>query len=177
MKKLVSKPTKKKVNAFLLWLGLGFLALTLFIPLFPVTAVAVGGTPNVWQTVHEFFTDIKTNLNDNMWLYAFMSGLLVLAYILLFKTPGVVKSGLKGKDEKGIKTILLWLIIAFVGLVVAVPYLPVTAVAVGANPTIYQTVHGFFVDISNHMSANYQIYGASILMLGGLYYFLVLKKK
>jgi hypothetical protein len=177
MKKLVSKSTRKTVNTFLLWLGLGFLALTLFLPLFPVTAVAEGGTANVYQTIHGFFTDVKTNFNENMWLYAFVGALLVGAYYLIFKTPGLVKLGIKSKDEKGIKQILLWAVILFVGMVVIVPLFPVTAVAVGANPTVWQAVHGFFNDIFVHLQSNYQIYGASILVLGAAYYFLVLKKK
>lgn len=177
MKKLVSKSTRKTVNAFLLWLGLGFLALTLFLPLFPVTAVAEGGTANVYQTIHGFFSDVKINFNENMWLYAFIGGLLIAAYYLLYKTPGLVKLGIKSKDEKGIKQILLWAVILFVAMVVVVPLFPVTAVAEGANPTVVQMVHGFFNDIFVHLQSNYQIYGASILVLGAVYYFLVLKKK
>jgi ABC-type sulfate transport system permease subunit len=177
MKNLVSKSTQSRVNKILIWLGLGFLALMLFVPLFPVTAVAEGANPNVYQLVHQFFSDVKQNFNDNMWLYAFIGALLVAAYKLIYKTPGLVKLGIKSKDEKGIKQVLLWAVILFVALVVAVPLFPVTAVAEGANPTAWQIGHAFFTDIFVHLQANYQIYGASLLVLGAAYYFLVLKNK
>lgn len=176
-KRFVSKQTQSKVKHWLLWLGLGFLALTLFLPLFPVTEVASGATANVYQIVHGFFSDVKTNLGENMWLYAFMGLLLVAAYYLLYKTPGLVKLGLKSKDEKGIKQVLLWGVALFSIMVVVVPLLPIPVAAEGADPTALQLFVKFFADIFTHLQSNYQIYGASILIIGALYYFLVLKKK
>ena len=166
------KWTLKKV---LVWGLIGFILGVLLVPLLPVNAVAVGETANLYQQVHDFFSDVNSDFTTNIYLYVVLAAILSGAYLLMYRIPAG-KLGGKVKYQADAKGILYLAATLFTVMIVAVPLFPVTAVAVGETANMYQNFHAFFSDIKTHLSGNLNLYFGSVGLIVFLYWFFFKKK-
>ncbi|MEM3713498.1 MAG: hypothetical protein QXF82_00960 [Nitrososphaeria archaeon] len=81
----MSKKQKKQLLKGVLFLTIAFIALVIFMPMFPVEAVEVGASPTLWQNVHKWFSDVNTFFVDTWGLFLIMIGIAFGGYYYIKK--------------------------------------------------------------------------------------------
>lgn len=79
------------------------------------------------------------------------------------------------KQKKDFMKVLLFLVVAFIALVIFIPMFSVEAVELGADPTFWQNVHGWFADVKEFFVDTWGVLMLVIVIALGGYYFI--KKK
>lgn len=81
----MSKKQKKQMFKVIVFVVLAFIALVIFIPLLPVTAVEVGVEATAWQNIHQWFLDIKNFFVETWGLLLLMLGILFGGHLFINK--------------------------------------------------------------------------------------------